>query len=211
MYQENSIDKNVLIRNINVHNSSNKESIHNFSIIFEIQFYFRLYSRYIVQLLLSIVCHLTSLRLRKLITLFPRESKRGRERKCGRGQAIGSPMKGSGKSRNPSITGRCNYEGDRQRRLSVTWHGRTRHDWVFTCGTVTRATINPQFVHRVMSKGGEGLIGLTFCGDASPLTFHFLCGPCDANFPMWTEPTLWNIYRALHRTFEFSKDSRSSV
>lgn len=138
---------------------------------------------------------------------------KGRERKCGLGQATGSPMKGSGKSRNPSITGRCNYEGDRQRRLSVTWHGRTRHDWVFTCGTVTRAAINPQFGHRVVSKGGEGLIGLTFCGDASPLTFHFLCGPCDANFPMWTEPTLWNIYRALHRTFEFSKDrdSRSSV
>ena len=63
-------------------------------------------------------------------------------------------MRHSGGDRCPSITGQPNYEGDDQRGLSVTWYGRTRHDWVFTWDSATRATINPEFAHRIWQRSG---------------------------------------------------------
>lgn len=73
---------------------------------------------------------------------------------------------------------RRNYEGGGQRSSSVTWHGRTRHDWVFTCTTVTRATINPEFVQRVASTGS---------GERGSNWANLLWGrvTVDISFPLW--------------------------
>ena len=104
------------------------------------------------------------------------------------------------KAETRQLPGRRNYEGDGQRTLSVTWHGRTGHDWVFMCATVTRATINPEFVHRVASTefrgsmvGGSNWANLLW---GARHRWHFISSATsarDVNFPTRTELPLRNI------------------
>lgn len=81
-----------------------------------------------------------------------------------------------------------------------------------TCAIATRATINPKFVHRIAStgRGREGLIGLTFYGHTSPLTFHFLCGPRAGHELYNTSRTAFEKYLKPRVTGRFSSKGCSS-